>query len=170
MAQPSTNTETPLPTRNVSTSIVFHKKMSILKIHLNMYLIVYQYILDQYQNSYRQRIHRLNHLHLHHQHHSKKNCLLIISSTTVLTHSFNVTRKTWFWKIEISVQTEKPLYVLLLCFIENMFSLIMNLLIWSKQVAVTNTLCWLLLCNYYLIILPTIMTLKIFISVHMLIC
>jgi len=82
MTQPSPNIETLLPTRNVSTSIVFHKTVSILTLHLNTYLIMYHYILDQNQNSYRQRICKLNHLHLHHQHQSK-------------------TWKTWFWKIEI---------------------------------------------------------------------
>ena len=91
MTQPSPNIETPLPNGNISTSIVFHKRVSILTLHLNIYLIMYHYILDQNQNSYRQRIHRLNHLHLHSQHHSKTNCLLFISLTTVLTHIFNVT-------------------------------------------------------------------------------
>lgn len=90
MTQPSPNIETPLPTRNVSTTIVFHKTVSILTLHLNTYLIMYQYILNKNQNSYRQRIHRLNHLHLHCQHHSKTNCLLFISLTTLLTHMFNV--------------------------------------------------------------------------------
>ena len=86
MTQLSPYIETPLPTGNLNTSIVFHKRVSILTLHLNMYLIMYHYILDQNQNSYRQRIHRLNHLHLHRQHHSKKkkkNCLLFISLTTV---------------------------------------------------------------------------------------
>ena len=91
MTQPSPNTETPLPTGNISMSIVFHKRVSILTLHLNTYLIMYHYILDQNQNSYRQRIRRLNHLHLHRQQHSKTNCLLFISLTTVLTHMFNVT-------------------------------------------------------------------------------
>lgn len=99
--QPSPNIETPLPTGNISMSIVFHKRVSILTHHLNTYLIMYHYILDQNQNSYRQRICRLNHLHLHRQHHSKTNCLLFISLTTVLTNVFNVTWKIWLWKIKI---------------------------------------------------------------------
>ena len=89
--QPIPNIETPLPTGNISTSTVFHKRVSIITLHLNTYLIMYHCILDQNQNSYRQRIRRLNHLHLHSQHHSKTNCLLFISLTTVLTHTFNVT-------------------------------------------------------------------------------
>ena len=89
--QPIPNIETPLPTGNISTSTVFHKRVSIITLHLNTYLIMYHCILDQNQNSYRQRIRRLNHLHLHRQHHSKTNCLLFISLTTVLTHTFNVT-------------------------------------------------------------------------------
>jgi hypothetical protein len=88
--QPSPNIGTPLPTRNVSTSTVFHKRVSILTLHLNTYFIMYQYILDLNQNSYIQRIHSLNHLH-HHRRHPKKNCLLFISLTTVLIHAFNVT-------------------------------------------------------------------------------